>query len=142
MATAASSNLHLRFVWKFLVVAFTLILSGTSLAVASHDKRGGTVGTTSGHDAVSDAASNAMGTQSLVFRHRSLLSSTPPEPLPVEPPASLQTATILLSSTSPQPLPLPVDPLDSLPTATSFGGGGEMSPPPPPPSPPSGGCCS
>ncbi|CAI5513158.1 unnamed protein product [Closterium sp. Naga37s-1] len=47
MANAPSSNLPLRLAWLFSAVAFTLVLSGTSLAVASHDKPVGAVGTTS-----------------------------------------------------------------------------------------------
>ncbi|CAI5968136.1 unnamed protein product [Closterium sp. NIES-64] len=81
MASAASTNLRLRLVWLFPTVVFALFFFGTSLAVASHDKLAGTAGTTS-EAAVSEAASDAMETKSLVFRHRSLLSSSSPQPLP------------------------------------------------------------
>ncbi|CAI5513162.1 unnamed protein product [Closterium sp. Naga37s-1] len=121
MATAASLNLRLRLVWLFPTVIFAQILSGTSLAVASQDKQAGTAGTTS-EAAVSEAARDAMGTPELVFRHRSLLSSSTPQPLPlpVDALTSLPTSTSLLSSSTPQLLP--VDPLNSLQTPTSFGG--------------------
>ncbi|CAI5479449.1 unnamed protein product [Closterium sp. Yama58-4] len=90
----------LRLVWLFPTLFFTLFLSGTSLAVSSHDKPLGIAGTAS-EAAATEAAGDAMGTSSLVFRHRSLLSSITPQPLPV-------------------------DSLASLPTATSVGGAGDM----------------